>query len=179
MLKMISIPSWLTIARVLVIPPFIYLYLLDAEWSGVAASLLFVVAALTDWLDGYLARRWQQESDFGAFLDPVADKLLVISALVLLAVQFNSAWMTVLVLLLILREVVVSALREWMATSNRSEVVRVGLMGKLKTMVQMVAITLLLSGFLTTIGAILLGVATVLSLYSMYLYLSAARYELI
>ncbi len=110
-----NIPNLLTVLRVLLIPFFILLFYLPFHWSYLAASAVFTVAALTDWLDGYLARRLQQSTPFGAFLDPVADKLMVAVALVLLVGEHANLWLTLPAAIIIGREIVVSALREWMA----------------------------------------------------------------
>jgi CDP-diacylglycerol--glycerol-3-phosphate 3-phosphatidyltransferase len=110
-----NIPNFLTLLRVLLIPIFILLFYLPFSWSYWAASAVFALAAVTDWLDGYLARRWRQSTPFGAFLDPVADKLMVTTALVLLTAEHANLWLTVPASIIIGREIVVSALREWMA----------------------------------------------------------------
>ena len=118
--------------------------MLQQEWSILAAGVLFALAALTDWLDGYLARRLNQTTPFGAFLDPVADKLIVVSALIVLVTYHHTAWLTIPSLIIVGREIVISALREWMAEMNDSVAVAVSYLGKVKTTLQMVAITLLL-----------------------------------
>lgn len=108
-----NIPNLLTVLRVLLIPCFILLFYMPYQWSYMAASSVFAVAAATDWLDGYLARRLQQSTPFGAFLDPVADKLMVAVALVLLVQTHANFWLTLPAAVIIGREIVVSALREW------------------------------------------------------------------
>lgn len=116
---MINIPNLLTVLRVLLIPVFILLFYLPFSWSYLAASAVFSLAAITDWLDGYLARRWQQSTPFGAFLDPVADKLMVAVALVLLVEAHANLWLSLPAAIIIGREIVISALREWMAELGR------------------------------------------------------------
>ena len=154
--------------------------MLQHEWSIFAAGVLFSLAALTDWLDGYLARRLNQTTPFGAFLDPVADKLIVVSALIVLVTYHHTAWLTIPSLIIVGREIVISALREWMAEMNDSVAVAVNYLGKVKTTLQMVAITLLLivpvdtQSATTTIGYVLLYLASIMTLWSMSQYLRAA-----
>ena len=154
--------------------------MLQHEWSIFAAGVLFALAALTDWLDGYLARRLNQTTPFGAFLDPVADKLIVVSALIVLVTYHHTAWLTIPSLIIVGREIVISALREWMAEMNDSVAVAVSYLGKVKTTLQMVAITLLLivpvdtQSTTTTIGYVLLYLASIMTLWSMSQYLRAA-----
>ena len=154
--------------------------MLQHEWSIFAAGVLFALAALTDWLDGYLARRLNQTTPFGAFLDPVADKLIVVSALIVLVTYHHTAWLTIPSLIIVGREIVISALREWMAEMNDSVAVAVSYLGKVKTTLQMVAITLLLivpvdtQSVTTTIGYVLLYLASIMTLWSMSQYLRAA-----
>lgn len=154
--------------------------MLQHECSIFAAGVLFALAALTDWLDGYLARRLNQTTPFGAFLDPVADKLIVVSALIVLVTYHHTAWLTIPSLIIVGREIVISALREWMAEMNDSVAVAVSYLGKVKTTLQMVAITLLLivpvdtQSATTTIGYVLLYLASIMTLWSMSQYLRAA-----
>ena len=154
--------------------------MLQHEWSIFAAGVLFALAALTDWLDGYLARRLTHTTPFGAFLDPVADKLIVVSALIVLVTYHHTAWLTIPSLIIVGREIVISALREWMAEMNDSVAVAVSYLGKVKTTLQMVAITLLLivpvdtQSATTTIGYVLLYLASIMTLWSMSQYLRAA-----
>ena len=142
---MTNIPNLLTLLRVLLIPVFILLFYLPFEWSYLAASAVFAVASLTDWLDGYLARRWEQSTPFGAFLDPVADKLMVAVALVMLVEEHASFWLTLPAVIIIGREIVVSALREWMAELGARAQVAVSNLGKWKTTAQMVALVILIA----------------------------------
>lgn len=174
-----NIPNLLTVLRVLLIPVFILLFYLPFSWSYWAASMVFAVAAATDWLDGYLARRWEQSTPFGAFLDPVADKLMVAVALVLLAAEHSNLWLTLAAVVIIGREIVVSALREWMAELGARAHVAVSNLGKWKTAAQMLALVILLGNppvftFWVVLGYILLVVAAVLTLWSMLQYLLAA-----
>ncbi|MGQ7957754.1 CDP-diacylglycerol--glycerol-3-phosphate 3-phosphatidyltransferase [Pseudomonas sp. SP16.1] len=174
-----NIPNLLTVLRVLLIPVFILLFYLPFSWSYWAASAVFAVAAVTDWLDGYLARRWEQGTPFGAFLDPVADKLMVAVALVLLAAEHSNLWLTLAAAIIIGREIVVSALREWMAELGARAHVAVSNLGKWKTAAQMVALVILLANpphftFWVVLGYVLLIIAAVLTLWSMLQYLLAA-----
>ena len=155
-------------------------FYLPVWWSPLLSALLFAIAAATDWLDGYLARRWQVTTAFGAFLDPVADKLLVAVALVLVVQANPTALMAVFAAVIIGREITISALREWMAGIGERTTVKVAWLGKFKTGAQMVALTLLLYNQplfglpIHDIGVALLGLAVVLTLWSMFLYLRAA-----
>lgn len=176
---MTNIPNLLTLLRVLLIPVFILLFYLPFEWSYLAASAVFAVASLTDWLDGYLARRWEQSTPFGAFLDPVADKLMVAVALVMLVEEHASFWLTLPAVIIIGREIVVSALREWMAELGARAQVAVSNLGKWKTTAQMVALVILIANppqlsAYVVLGYLLLIVAAVLTLWSMAQYLLAA-----
>ena len=176
---MLNIPNLLTLLRVLLIPVFILLFCLPFAWSYYAASAVFALACVTDWLDGYLARRWQQSTPFGAFLDPVADKLLVAVALVLLVAEHANLWLTLPAVIIIGREIVVSALREWMAELGARAQVAVSHLGKWKTAAQMLALVILLgnppgASFWVVLGYGLLMVAAVLTLWSMVQYLLAA-----
>ena len=175
-----NVPTLLTLLRIVVIPVFIGLFYLPADWSNLLCTLLFALAGLTDWLDGYLARRWQQTSAFGAFLDPVADKLIVATALVLLVQAIPTPAMAVAATIIIGREIAISALREWMAQIGSRKTVAVSMVGKFKTTAQMVALLLLLyrqpvAGLPTQeIGLVLLFAAALLTLWSMVNYLLAA-----
>ncbi len=174
-----NIPNLITILRVLLIPIFILLFYLPFSWSYLAASAVFGFAAITDWLDGYLARRLQQSTPFGAFLDPVADKLMVAVALVLLVEEHATFWLTLPAAIIIGREIVISALREWMAELGARAHVSVSNLGKWKTAAQMVALVILLASppsetVWVVLGFVLLIVAAALTLWSMVQYLIAA-----
>jgi cardiolipin synthase (CMP-forming) len=181
---LLNIPNLITLSRIILIPLLIGLYYLPDAWlsehgRNAAATLVFVLAAATDWLDGYLARRLNQMSAFGAFLDPVADKLIVVGALVVL-LFLNRVDMLV-ALIIIGREIAISALREWMAKVGQSKSVAVAFVGKLKTLSQMIAIPLLLYherlfGLVDCqwLGTLLINVAAVLTVVSMLYYLRKA-----
>ncbi len=175
-----NIANIVTCSRVLLIPVVIALYYSSIPHGAILAAIVFAIASLTDWLDGYLARKLKQTSPFGAFLDPVADKLLVVMALVLLTANFPSPWFVLPTAIIIAREVFVSALREWMANCNKRELVAVGHIGKVKTTVQMIAITILIGveastpAIFTQLGYVLIYVSAVFSLWSMISYLRAA-----
>ena len=168
-----NIPILLTWLRVALIPLVVGVFYLPAGWlteyeRGLSATIIFVVAALTDWFDGYLARRWNQTSSFGAFLDPVADKLMVAGALLLLVELGRTT--AVIAFIIIGREIAISALREWMAQIGASKSVAVSSLGKVKTIAQMIAIPMLLYkaplfGVIDTLylGTILLYIAAVLT----------------
>lgn len=183
----LNIPTTLTWLRIVVIPLLVSIYLLPPDWlsleaRNLIATGLFVGAAITDWLDGWLARRLRQTSAFGAFLDPVADKLLVASALIVLVdIERLSGWIAAVI---IGREIAISALREWMASQGRSRSVAVNMLGKVKTAAQMIAIPLLLyydpiGGLpVPLLGTILIIVAALLTLVSMGYYLRQALAQL-
>lgn len=183
----LNIPNILTLLRILLIPFFFVVYIVDAKWSNQLATYIFVVAAITDWLDGYMARRLNQYTTFGAFLDPVADKLIVATALVLLATDenvlnlvYSVPLFAASVAIIIGREIVISALREWMAELGKRASVAVSYIGKVKTTLQLIAISLLiyqepLFGIpIFELGEIMLFLAAGLTLYSMFVYLKAA-----
>jgi CDP-diacylglycerol--glycerol-3-phosphate 3-phosphatidyltransferase len=173
-------PNILTLVRIILIPVLVLVFYLPGEWSYQISAAIFGAAALTDWLDGYLARRLRQVSVFGAFLDPVADKLMVAVALVLLVQDNPSPLFAIPAVIIIGREIAISALREWMSEIGERAKVAVSVIGKVKTITQMVAILLLLYkvplGPLPThdVGLVLLYVAAILTLWSMFVYLRAA-----
>jgi CDP-diacylglycerol---glycerol-3-phosphate 3-phosphatidyltransferase len=175
-----TIPNILTVLRIALIPVFMLVYYLPFTWSHLATTAIFGLAALTDWFDGYLARRLEQSSPFGAFLDPVADKLIVAVALIMLVQSNPTLWFVVPAAVIVGREIAISALREWMAEIGERAQVAVSIIGKIKTTVQMVALLLLLYrddlwGLPThDIGVVLLYIAAVLTLWSMIIYLRAA-----
>jgi len=175
-----TIPNILTLLRIVLIPVLVVVFYMPGQWSYQLSAAIFGLAAVTDWLDGYLARRWEQTSAFGAFLDPVADKLMVAVALVLLVQDNPSPLFAVPAAIIIGREIVISALREWMAEIGARTKVAVSIVGKVKTTLQMVSIVLLLYkvplGPLPThaAGVILLYIAAILTLWSMFVYLRAA-----
>ena len=183
-----NIPILLTWLRILMIPVFTALFYLPANWItnnsiiNWCAAGIFAAAAITDWFDGYLARRWKQTSDFGAFLDPVADKLMVAVALILL-VAIGRTY-AIFAMIIIGREITISALREWMAQLGKRNSVAVATIGKFKTTAQMAAILLLLVYDSPQLGInfIWLGnafmfIAAVLTVWSMFYYLKMAMQE--
>ncbi len=178
--KMWNLPNILTLLRILLIPVFLVVFFLPVGWARTGCALVFALAALTDWLDGFLARRWGQTSAFGAFLDPVADKLMVAVALILLVQADPTPWLAVPAAIIIGREITISALREWMAELGARAKVAVSVVGKFKTAAQMIAILLMilhrdLAGLpVYSIGLFLLYVAALLTLWSMMVYLKAA-----
>jgi CDP-diacylglycerol---glycerol-3-phosphate 3-phosphatidyltransferase len=179
-----NLPTALTWLRIVLIPVFVGVYYLPDGWLSLPAKnwvamAIFALAAITDWADGYFARRWGQTSAFGAFLDPVADKLMVAAALIVLtALHRADAWLAIII---IGREIAISALREWMAQLGKSKSVAVAFIGKIKTVAQITAIVALLlyqpliPGVDTVLlGTIALWVAAILTLWSMFHYLRLA-----
>ena len=178
-----NLPNQLTLLRIAMIPVFVILYYLPWGWSHIASAVIFGLAALTDWVDGYLARKMGLETPFGAFLDPVADKLIVIVALIILLEIHSSFWFALPTLVIIGREVVISALREWMAEKGLREEVAVSMLGKVKTWVQMAAIIFLLlagksQGAFSIIGYLGLYASAGIALWSMFIYLKQAWPEM-
>lgn len=182
-----NLPIFLTWLRIVAIPLLIAVYYLPASWAtpherDLAATLIFVSAALTDWADGYLARKLNQTSAFGAFLDPVADKLMVAAALIVL-VQLGRTD-AIVAMIIIGREITISALREWMAKIGAAKSVAVSMLGKIKTAAQMLALPMLLYyaplvGIdMKVLGNWLIWIATLLTLWSMGYYLRMAWPEI-
>ena len=175
-----TLPNTLTFLRIVLIPVLVLVFYSPTQWSYQLSSAIFGLAALTDWMDGYLARRLRQLSVFGAFLDPVADKLMVAVALVLLVQDNPTPLFAIPAVIIIGREIAISALREWMSEIGERTKVAVSIIGKVKTIVQMVAILLLLYkvplGPVPThdTGVTLLYIAAILTLWSMTVYLRAA-----
>ena len=172
-----TLPNYLTFLRLLLIPVVVVLFLLPTSWGKAAATLAFALAGLTDYLDGYLARRLGQSTAFGAFIDPVADKITVAAALVVLIHDYHNLWVTLPALVIISREILVSALREWMAEVGERATVAVSVIGKWKTMLQMLAIGGLLwqlAPAMVQLAIGLLVLAALLTLWSMISYLRAA-----
>ena len=178
MLFSMKIPNLLTLLRICLIPVFVVIYYIPGFWSPWIAAAIFGLAALTDWLDGYLARRLDQHSPFGAFLDPVADKLMVAVALVVLVETYATPLVTIPAVVIIGREIVISALREWMAEIGERTRVGVSMIGKVKTTLQMIAILVLIAvppfSLLSWVGILTLYGAALLTLWSMFVYLRAA-----
>jgi len=181
----LTLPTWLTLARIAMVPVFVAAFFLPVESANVICTALFAAAAITDWLDGWLARRLGQTSDFGAFLDPVADKLMVAAALVLLVEADPTPWIGVPAVVIIGREIAISALREWMAQIGAHKSVAVSMLGKVKTTAQMLSIPMLL--FYAPIGGIdivnagtwLIYIAAALTLWSMGYYMRMAWPEIV
>ena len=174
---MLNIPNILTGFRIFLIPVFVLFYYLPANWAGITAAFIFLLAGITDYLDGYLARKLDQHTAFGAFLDPVADKIMVAVALVMIVEHYAVIWITIPAMVMICREIIISALREWMAELGERASVAVSWLGKVKTASQMVALFLLIwqhSIAMEWLGFISLYIATGLTLWSMVVYLRAA-----
>jgi CDP-diacylglycerol--glycerol-3-phosphate 3-phosphatidyltransferase len=181
----INIPNWLTLFRISLIPIFVLVFYLPIEGRHMGTAILFALAAFTDWLDGFLARKLKQVSPLGTFLDPVADKLVVAVALVLLVQAYASPWLALPAAIIVGREIVISALREWMAELGNRCRVAVSYLGKIKTSSQMVAVILLLSQnpahytYITWIGLVGIYAAALLTLWSMVMYLQVAWQDII
>jgi CDP-diacylglycerol--glycerol-3-phosphate 3-phosphatidyltransferase len=179
-----NLPNILTLLRIVLIPVLVVVFFLPFDWMYPLSAGIYALAGVTDWLDGYYARRLKQTSAFGAFLDPVADKVMVTTALVLLVWADHNWLLAVAVIVIIGREITISALREWMSTLGVRKNVAVSWLGKFKTAAQMLAAGLMLYRYdayglpIYTIGLWLLYVSAVLTLWSMVMYLMAAWPEL-
>jgi CDP-diacylglycerol--glycerol-3-phosphate 3-phosphatidyltransferase len=175
-----NLPTNITLLRIALIPLLTVVFYLPWHYSNIACTLIFIIAGFTDWLDGYLARKMNMETPFGAFLDPVADKLMVAMVLVLLVQQQGSPYLAIPAAIIIGREITIASLREWMAEIGQRATVSVSKLGKWKTAVQMISIGLLLYredllGMpVNSVGYGLLYVAALLTLWSMVKYLKAA-----
>ena len=176
----LTLPTFVTLFRIALIPLFVVVFYLPFSWANIAATVIFTLASVTDWIDGYLARSMQQESSFGAFLDPVADKLMVVVVIVLLVQANPSLFVALPSVVIVAREISISALREWMAQLGASATVKVSFIGKSKTVLQMVALGFMiyaepLMGLpIFQIGLVIYYVAAFLTLASMINYLRAA-----
>ncbi|MGQ3890258.1 CDP-diacylglycerol--glycerol-3-phosphate 3-phosphatidyltransferase [Legionella sp. CNM-1927-20] len=178
-----SLPNILTLIRIILIPIFIVVFYLPFDWAHGLAAVIFAFASFTDWLDGYFARKLKMISPFGAFLDPVADKLLIASTLLLLVGAKDINYITLPAIIIVGREIVISALREWMAEIGRRASVTVSYIGKVKTTVQMVALVLLVAfdpatSWWGVLGFASLYIAAILTIWSMVIYLTIAWPEL-
>lgn len=181
----LNLPNLITLFRIIMIPVFVVVfYLPEFSWKYLAVTTIFFFAAVSDWVDGYLARKMNLTSAFGAFLDPVADKLMVATALVLLVGKHpgfvHAFWIAIPAMVIVGREITISALREWMATIGGNDKVKVSWIGKFKTGAQMLAIGCLLYekplGWFPSlsVGYVLLYISAILTLWSMFMYLKAA-----
>ncbi|WP_186289585.1 CDP-diacylglycerol--glycerol-3-phosphate 3-phosphatidyltransferase [Methylomonas sp. HW2-6] len=175
-----TIPTYLTLLRIALIPLLAIVFYLPWQYSNIACTLIFLIAGVTDWLDGYLARKMNMQTAFGAFLDPVADKLMVAIVLVLIVQEQGNPFLAVPAAVIIGREIAIASLREWMAEIGQRAKVKVSLLGKWKTTAQMTAVSLLLYredlfGLpINSIGYWLLYLSAILTLWSMVNYLVAA-----
>ncbi|KAB2898799.1 MAG: CDP-diacylglycerol--glycerol-3-phosphate 3-phosphatidyltransferase [Xanthomonadales bacterium] len=176
----ITIPTLLTLFRIALLPVMVVVYYLPFRGANVAAALVFIAAAVTDWADGWIARRFNMGSAFGAFLDPVADKLMVAVTLFLLVQENPTPLLAITSAVIVGREISISALREWMAEIGQRATVRVALLGKVKTTMQIIAIIVLLYQHdsaelrLYRVGEVLLVIAAILTIWSALLYVLAA-----
>lgn len=175
-----NLPNTLTWVRIALVPVFVLLYYLPWRWGHFCAAAFFSLAAITDWLDGYIARNWELSSRFGAFLDPVADKLMVAVALVLVVGEVPMPFLAIPAAIIVGREIIVSALREWMAEIGKRTNVSVSIVGKIKTTCQMIALIALLlyrsdsPYILAILGTVMLYIAAGLTIYSMVIYIKSA-----
>jgi CDP-diacylglycerol--glycerol-3-phosphate 3-phosphatidyltransferase len=177
-----TIPNILTLLRLILIPVCVVVFYLPYSWASMSAAMVFFVAGFTDWLDGVLARKLGQTSRFGAFLDPVADKVMVATALLLISEHYATLWVTIPAIIMIAREIIISALREWMAEIGKRSSVAVSWIGKVKTFCQMFALWVLIwryDDWMVWIGYLSLYIAAGLTIWSMLQYLGAAKDDLL
>ncbi|VFP87173.1 CDP-diacylglycerol--glycerol-3-phosphate 3-phosphatidyltransferase [Candidatus Erwinia haradaeae] len=175
----LNIPTLITLLRIVLIPFFVLVFYLPSQCSSLMCALIFVCAAVTDWFDGFLARRWQQTTQLGAFLDPVADKIMVVTAFILIVECFHSWWITLPVSIMIAREIIISALREWMSVIGKRNSVAVSWTGKAKTTIQMLALFALLwhpNNIVKIVGITTLYIAAALTFWSMLQYFYVSRH---
>ena len=176
----VTLPTLVTLFRVALIPLFVLVFYLPFSWANIAATAIFAIASFSDWVDGNLARSMQLESSFGAFLDPVADKLMVVVIIILLVEANPSIYITLPSVVIVAREISVSALREWMAQLGSSTTVKVSFIGKAKTVSQMFALGFMIFAEpfmglpIFEIGLAIYYVAAILTIISMAIYLRAA-----
>jgi CDP-diacylglycerol--glycerol-3-phosphate 3-phosphatidyltransferase len=178
-MKFWNLPNSLTLLRILLVPFFVISFYWEFPFHLYVTAIIFFLAAVTDWLDGYLARSLKQTSAFGAFLDPVADKVVVATAQILLVSMYPNPWIAIPGAIIVCREITVSALREWMAELGKRATVKVSYIGKIKTVVQMAALVILLSQApnyspIVITGIVLMYAAVILTLWSMIVYMLAA-----
>lgn len=176
----ITVPTAVTLFRIALIPIFVVVFYLPYAWSNLAAASIFALASASDWVDGYLARVLKQESSFGAFLDPVADKLMVVVAIVLIVSVNPSVYVTLPSVIIVAREISISALREWMAELGSSTTVKVSFLGKAKTMAQLFSLMLMIYDQpiydfpVFSVGLGFYYLAAIFTMLSMFIYLRAA-----
>ena len=174
----LNFPTYLTLFRLALIPLFVVVFYLPITYSPEITTFIFFIASITDWFDGYLARKWNQTTPLGAFLDPVADKVLVAVAFVCVVEYYHTWWITIPICIMIAREIIISALREWMAELGKRTSVAVSIWGKIKTTAQMLALGGMLwrqSDLMETLAFILLYIASALTIWSMLLYLKSSK----
>ena len=176
----LTLPTIITLARIALIPLFVVVFYLPYGWANLASAAIFALASISDWVDGYLARSLKQESAFGAFLDPVADKLMVVVAIILIVQTNPSIYIALPSIIIVAREISISALREWMAELRKSATVKVSFIGKAKTTAQLISLLLLIYGEpvngipIFKIGLGLYFLAALFTIISMFIYLRAA-----
>lgn len=180
-MNFINIPTYFTLLRVFMVPCFAVVSYLPVYWAPMVCACMFFITAITDWFDGFLARRWEQTTKFGKFLDPVADKIMLITAFILISEHFHVWWVTLPISSMIIREIIVSALRQWIAIIGKYDKISVSWIGKTKTCAQMLSVFALLwrhDEWIIITGIIALYISVLLTFWSMYCYVYAARFDL-
>lgn len=176
-----NIPVLLTVIRIILIPFFVLFFYLPFYGSSFISALLFVIGALTDWFDGFLARLWHQTTKFGAFLDPIADKIMVITALVIVIEYYHIWWVTLPSITMIIREFIITSIRGWLLAGGNHNFITVSILGKFKTASQMIALVGLLwrpNNQIEIFAIILLYITVILTFWSMLQYLLSLWYNL-
>lgn len=172
-----NFPICITIFRIILIPFFTLIFYFPFDSCKLVSAIIFLIASITDWIDGFLARKLKQTTKFGKFLDPVADKIVVIISLIIIIEHFHIWFITFPASIIIVREIIISALREWMAKIGKSKKVSVSLIGKIKTFIQMLSLFSLLwepNVFIKIMGIIILYIASIITLFSMINYFKLA-----
>ncbi|OQM34356.1 CDP-diacylglycerol--glycerol-3-phosphate 3-phosphatidyltransferase [bacterium endosymbiont of Pedicinus badii] len=176
-----NIPIYITIFRLITIPFFTFSFYIQNKNSSLFSAVIFFLGAITDWFDGFLARKTKKITKFGTFLDPVVDKIIVITALTLILEFFHTVWITIPITLLIIREIIVSALRQWAAYIGKSKKIKVSFFGKIKTTSQMLSIIILLwnpNYRIQIVGIFFLYFTTIIAFFSMMYYFFLIRKDL-
>lgn len=177
----INLPTYFTLIRIVLTPFLLLIFYLPFNWAPFCCMIIFMFASLTDWFDGFLARKWNQKTDFGAFLDPVADKIMVTVILILITEHFHYWIITLPTVVVIIREILISALRTWMAITGKKKQISVLWVGKLKTTAQILALSILIlrnNYIISIIGITALYISALLAVLSLLKYLNLIWHDL-
>ncbi|PPI88765.1 CDP-diacylglycerol--glycerol-3-phosphate 3-phosphatidyltransferase [Candidatus Pantoea edessiphila] len=178
----LNIPNALTLFRFILIPFFVVLFYIPCKYATIMSALVFFIASITDWFDGFLARRLKQTTEFGSFLDPIVDKVMVVMGLILVSEYFHVYWVSLPTMIIISREIIISAIRQWIPQINKIDFILVLWISKIKTTIQMFSLIALIwhpNIKIINIGIITLYIALILTLWSMFLYIKIFQYNLL